>query len=295
MKRTEAGFLLLTSQLGDPERPVLTTAQLRKLANRVAQAERRAAGGDLTVRDLTAMGYDRNMAQRILGLLEQEEQLRWYLRAGRNCVPVTRVSNGYPRLLRDRLGMDCPGSLWAKGDLSLLERPAVALVGSRDLSPINREFARRAGVEAAKQGFVLVSGNAVGADRTAQEACLNRGGRVISVVADRLDEKPDKENILYLSEDGYDLPFSSRRALSRNRLIHSLGAKTLVAQCHLGKGGTWDGTVKNLRHNWSPVFCFADGSKAAAELVQMGAVAVGMDDLTALDRLQPDIMDFMGL
>ena len=52
-----------------------------------------------------------------------------------------------------------------------------------------------------------------------------------------------------------------------------------VAQSSLGKGGTWDGTVKNLRFGWSPVACFRDGSEAAAQLEQMGAYLVDIADL----------------
>ena len=152
---------------------------------------------------------------------------------------------------------------------------------------------RKVGQAAADQGYVLVSGNAAGADRTAQDACLRAGGAVISIVADRLDDKTPIPGMLYLSEDGYDQPFSAQRALSRNRLIHSLGAYTLVAQSDLGKGGTWDGTVKNLRHSWSPVFCFQDGSKAAEELEQLGAVLIGCDALTALDQLQSNLMNYI--
>ena len=257
------------------------------------QRERTEEQREIEMQDLVAIGYDRAMAERILQLLEQEEQLRWYLHRAKDCVPVTRVSDGYPDLLRRKLGMDCPGCLWVKGDLSLLRRPAVALVGSRNLRQENAAFARAAGEQAAAQGFVLVSGNAVGADQTAQDACLHAGGAVISIIADRLDEKKSVPGVLYLSEDGYDQPFSAQRALSRNRLIHSLGSCTLVAQSDLGKGGTWDGTVKNLRHNWSPVFCYDDGSKAAAELEQLGAVLIGCDALTALDQLRSNMMNFI--
>ena len=51
------------------------------------------------------------------------------------------------------------------------------------------------------------------------------------------------------------------------------------------KGGTWDGTAKNLRYGWSPVFCFDDGSVAAAQLCQMGANLVRLQDIFQLDTL----------
>ena len=87
----------------------------------------------------------------------------------------------------------------------------VALVGSRELREENWKFAAEVGRQAALQGYVLVSGNARGADRTAQEACLAAGGKVICVVADDLWKQPLRENILYLSEDDFEEGFSAQR------------------------------------------------------------------------------------
>lgn len=288
MNGKEQGFLLLTSHLGDPDRRPLTVAQFRQLTVRMEQMEAPQNDRELNAGDLLALGYDKIYADRILSLLADSALLEHYLARGRvrGCIPVSRVSREYPAVLRHRLGVDAPGCLWAKGDLTLLNTPAVALVGSRELALPNREFARRVGLEAARQGIALVSGNARGADRTAQEACLEAGGKVISVVADELEQHPVCENLLYLAEDGFDLPFTSLRALSRNRVIHALGHLTFVAQCDLGVGGTWDGTTKNLRGNWSPVFCFDDGSPAAIELEQMGAALVKPEQLGAFSALQ---------
>ena len=282
---------MLTSQLGDPERKPLTVPQFRELAKRALAAEREITSRDLAMEDLTALGYDRVMAQRILGLLSGTNQLREYLRraADCDCYPITRLSDVYPLSVRKRLGLDSPGVLWAKGDITLLNRPAVAVVGSRELNGENRKFAREAGRQIAKQDYILVSGNAKGADREAQEACLEAGGRVISIVADSLRDKPLAENMLYLSLDDFDKEFSVQRALSRNYVIHSMAVLTLVIQCSWGKGGTWDGTLKNLKNGWSPVCCFDDGSEASAELQNWGAQSICMADLRDLSAFNKQV------
>ena len=246
MRPAERGFLLLTGHLGNPERKPLTASQLRQLAQRARGCDPLPEDRELEERDLMALGYGPEMAKRIADLLAEEELLEHYLQKGRKrgCVPITRISEDYPLVLRRRLGVDSPGCLWARGDISLLAQPAVALVGSRELREENRRFAAEAGRQAALQGYVLISGNARGADRTAQESCLAAGGKVICVVPDALWKQPTRENVLYLSEDGYDEAFSAQRALSRNRCIHGLGLMTFVAQVGLGKGGTWDGTMK---------------------------------------------------
>lgn len=288
MNRREQGVLLLTSQLGDPDRRPLTVAQFRALAKRAAAMPPPDRDRQLTVADLKALGYGDADALRILSLLDQQTLLERYAGAGRqrDCYPVTRVSSNYPPWLRRRLGLDAPGSLWAKGDLSLLGQPCISLVGSRELYAPNAAFAAEAGRQAARQGFVLISGNARGADKIAQASCLEHGGRVICVVADLLEKHPLRRRVLYLSEDGFDLDFTAVRALSRNRVIHALGSCTLVAQCSLGTGGTWSGTQKNLRQHWSPVFCFDDGSAACQALVQMGASAIKPEALAHIAGLK---------
>ena len=281
MNPRERGFLLLTSHMGNPERRVLSASQLRTLALRMRGRECAHPDQELTWQDFVGLGYDRETAERFCSLLSDAQLLDYYLSRGRkmDCMPVTRVSEGYPPILRQRLGLDSPGCLWAKGELSILNTPAVSLVGSRELQEENRKFAAALGYRAAEEGLTLVSGNARGADRTAQEACLRAGGRVISIVADELSKQPRRRNLLYISEDGFDEPFSAQRALSRNRCIHALGRMVFVAQSDVGKGGTWDGTAKNLRFGWSPVACFRDGSDASRQLEQMGAYLIGIDDL----------------
>lgn len=288
MTGAEMGFLLLSSQLGNPDRKVLTTAQLRVLGQRVRQLQVDDPDRDLTQRDLQALGYGEDMARRILALLDETDLLEHYCMRSikADCTYLSRISAGYPDALRRKLGDDSPGVLWAKGDLSLLTRPKVALVGSRELLPENREFAKEVGRQAALQGYVLVSGNARGADKAAQDACLAAGGHVISVVADKLESHSIRPNVLYLSEDGFDCDFSAQRAISRNRVIHALGGKTFVAQCGYQTGGTWDGSVKNLRFGWSTVYCFEDGSPAQSLLQEMGANAVTMEGLSNISDLK---------
>ena len=114
MNPRERGFLLLTSRLGNPDRRVLSTAQLRMLALRMRGRECAQPEREMTRQDFIELGYDRETAERYCALLSDTEQLDYYLSRGRkmDCTPVTRVSEEYPGILRQRLGMDAPGCLW---------------------------------------------------------------------------------------------------------------------------------------------------------------------------------------
>ena len=288
MTAAEEGVLLLCTRLGSDAAKPLTMAQFRELGLRVRAAM--PAGDpirDLTVRDLLELGYSPEDARHIVGLLDRQTPLTAYLAAGERLgiVPVTRVSPAYPLRISKKRQFSAPPVLFARGDLSLLEQPSVAVVGSRQLRPENVDFAKQAGRIAAKEGLVLVSGNAAGADRTAQDACLNAGGSCVVFVADQLVDHAPHPRILYLSEDGFDLPFSPARALHRNGLIHMQGDKVIAVQCTYGKGGTWEGSLDNLRHGWSPLFAFEDGSRGANALIERGATAIRT--LTSVRELTP--------
>lgn len=289
MTASERGFLLLCAELGDGRKP-LTPAQLRTLRTRVLARTGEADDLDraLTSADLRALGYDEDFADRIAALLGREQELQRYLSvaAELGIRALTRISEVYPARLR-RLGDAAPAVLFCRGDISLLHRPAVALVGSRELSPAGQRFAERVGALAAAEGFVLVSGNAQGADRTAQNACLAAGGSVLAVLPDGLqDHTPETERIAYLCEWGWHLPMIGYRALERNRLIHALGEKTLVAQSNRA-GGTWSGSEENLRRGWSPLFVHDDGSEGCSTLIALGASPVQLDELRSLQDLEP--------
>jgi len=283
----ERGFLLLCSHLGDVERKCLTTAQFRKLTRRMRLADKPAEDRDLLPSDLKALGYGSDEAKRILTLLSEEDRLDRYLRKAEkaDCHPLTPFSGHYPSILEQRLGDDAPAVLWYRGDLSILDRAGIALVGSRNLLPENADFAREAGTQAARQNFTLISGNARGADLTAQNAALAAGGQIVSIVADALTDHLTAPDVLYLCEDSFDLGFSFIRALSRNRVIHALGQATLIAKSNLKTGGTWDGSVRNLRFGWSPLYCFDDGRESTRLLVQMGAEKTSFSDLSDLCSL----------
>ncbi len=277
----------MTSTLGNPGRKPLTVAQFRTLAKRVQQGTPVQDARELVPKDLLMLGYSLQDAARIVELLEETDVLNWYLGKAKrfDCFPITRVSQIYPQALRNKLGLDAPGCLFAKGDLSLLNTKAVALVGSRDLLDENKRFAREVGRQAALQGYTLISGNARGADSQAQDACLEAGGNVISIVADNLTQCPLTNHVLYLSLDGYDLPFTPQRALQRNHIIHAMPLYTFIAQCTLGKGGTWDGTLYNLKMGLSPVYCYCDSRESTKDLCGRGAKEISIHSLQNLGAL----------
>src|SRR6476661_5507757 len=141
---------------------------------------------------------------------------------------------------------DAPSVLFALGDLGLLQRPALAIVGSRDHSAYGQAVARGVAMLAARVGLVVVSGMARGLDAVAQSTALEAGGTTIGVLGNGLGViYPAANRVLYerVTAGGLLLsefpPGERPHAGSfpqRNRLISGLARVTLVVEAALGSG-----------------------------------------------------------
>ena len=142
----------------------------------------------------------------------------------------------YPALLSE--ADDAPPALIAAGDLSLLDRPTVAMVGARNASAAAVRFARQLAYDLAMLGHVVVSGLARGIDTAAHQGALATG--TIGVVAGGLDifYPPENEALqrdmmtrgLVLSEQPPGTEPHARHFPSRNRIIAGLAQGTVVVE-----------------------------------------------------------------
>ena len=103
---------------------------------------------------------------------------------------IFTIEPGYPALLAH---VDAPPpAVYIKGDAGLLQRPAVAVVGSRQASAAGITLARRFGSDLGRRGLVIVSGLARGIDAAVHEASLSTG--TIAVLAGGIDYIYPPEN-----------------------------------------------------------------------------------------------------
>jgi DNA processing protein len=82
---------------------------------------------------------------------------------------------------------DPPFVLWTRGVVAVLERPAVAMVGSRAASPYGLAVAERLAADLVARGIVVVSGLARGVDSAAHRGALAGGGSTIAVLGSGAD------------------------------------------------------------------------------------------------------------
>lgn len=130
-------------------------------------------------------------AGRTLRICSRERALGELERAARNgAFPVFTIEPGYPKALAH---LDAPPpALYVKGKIDLLNRPAIAIVGSRQASGAGLTLARRFAGTLGAAGLVIISGLARGIDSAAHEASLATG--TIAVLAGGIDVVYPSEN-----------------------------------------------------------------------------------------------------
>lgn len=84
--------------------------------------------------------------------------------------------------------------IFYSGEIDLVDRPAIAVIGTRNVSEIGRKRATKFARELVQRGVVVVSGLAAGVDAAALLSAMAAGGRVIAVIGTPLDKAYPAEN-----------------------------------------------------------------------------------------------------
>ena len=199
---------------------------------------------------------------------------------------------GYPALLAEL--DDAPPLLFLAGDPGLLERPQLAIVGSRNASRPGLECAGRFARELAGGGFVVTSGLALGIDGAAHEGALQAGGGTIGVLGSgllrlyparhrRLAERMRAEGGALVSEQPLDAPPLPANFPRRNRIISGLSLGVLVIEASPSSGSLI--TARLAADQGREVFAVPGsihhpGARGCHQLIRDGASLVeSVDDI----------------
>ncbi len=172
---------------------------------------------------------------------------------------LTVFDENYPRLLKLALNRNqLPPVLCYAGDLQILERQTIGIIGSRNAGESSLAFTREIAQFLAEKGANVISGNARGVDRAAFEGAtstdnghttvvLPHGIRKLSGVQMRnLVPKIEAGNVFLMSQFHPDAPWVVSRAMERNKVVTGLAQVVIVAEADI-KGGTWEGANGALK------------------------------------------------
>lgn len=208
---------------------------------------------------------------------------------------VTCIDKRYPPQL---LYLAAPPIvLFYQGDLSLLNRKMISVVGGRETSVLAKKVVHHLLAPVVEAGIVIVSGCAKGIDTYAHQAAINYSGKTIAVIGTGTNKVYPKENCILQAEIGKNhlllsefLPDTDPKRYHfpmRNRLIAALSEGTCVIEAREKSGSLI--TVQHALELGKTVFSvpgniLTEHSKGSHRLIQDGAVCAvsGQDILTEL-------------
>jgi DNA processing protein len=192
----------------------------------------------------------------------------------------------YPALLAQI--SDAPPLLFVAGDPGILEKPQLAMVGSRRASRPGMDTAAAFSRSLAGAGFVITSGLALGIDAAAHQAALDVGGQTVGVLGTGLEKfYPQRNRRLadamiasgsaVLSEFPLDAGPSASNFPRRNRIISGLSLGVLVVEASVASGSLI--TARLAAEQGREVFAMPGsihhpGARGCHQLIRDGAVLV---------------------
>lgn len=244
----------------------------------------------------------------------QGEPLRNYLRApnwsavekdlawaeGADRYILTLNDRHYPELLR--LTSNPPLVLFVHGDPAILATPQLAMVGSRNPTPVGMETAQDFAHQLGKAGMTITSGLALGIDAASHQGCLDAAGQTVAV----LGTGPDRVYPARHRELAHDIVNNGGALVSefspgtpplpgnfprRNRIISGLSLGTLVVEAAMHSGSLI--TARTATEQGREVFSIPGSihsplAKGCNHLIRQGAklVEIATD---ILEELMPQL------
>jgi DNA processing protein len=175
---------------------------------------------------------------------------------------LTRADSEYPSKYKTKLGRLCPPVLFCAGNIDLLKKPGVVIVGSRNLTSKREEFTKKIAEKCVNDNLIIISGGAKGADSISENVAIQNNGSYISIISDNLIKKIQQKEVresimknkaLIISPFSPTAHFSVANAMQRNKYVYSLGEVAIVISSTDNKGGSWAGAIENHKKKFTPM------------------------------------------
>jgi DNA processing protein len=197
-----------------------------------------------SVKQLMAAGLSENMAHDVASFDWRRIESSFQWQEADDQYILTLDDERYPSLLREIASP--PIVIYIKGHLDCLQRPQLAMVGSRYPTPMGQENAKCFAQVLAKAGLVITSGLALGIDTASHQGALQADQATIAVLGTGLSTiYPARNRWLaqQVAEKGalvseFPLAMGVRRENfpRRNRIISGLSMGVLVVEAAAESG-----------------------------------------------------------
>ncbi len=195
---------------------------------------------------MRAIGMRQDSIEKTFARIEEFDPASTFARLKKLGVGVLSIEDDeYPRLLKETA--DPPVFLSYRGDLSVLDHPCVAVVGTREMSAYGKRATEWLVPDFVRAGCTVVSGLAFGVDAVAAESTMESGGKTVAVLGSglgdiypkehaRLAEKIVESGGLLLSEHAYTEGPRPDAFPARNRIVAGLSLATVVVEAPARSG-----------------------------------------------------------
>ena len=255
-------------------------------------------------KQLQQLGFSPAQIQRWQAISEADltQDLCWLDEAENHFITITDAA--YPSLLKTIY--DPPLALYVKGDVTLLNKTQIAMVGSRNPSKVGAEIAFDFAQHLAGRMIVITSGLATGIDAASHQGALAAEGKTIAVCGTGLDRVyPAKhhglaKNIVASGALVSEFPLGTLpkpyHFPKRNRIISGLSVGCLVVEAAIQSGSLI--TAKQALEQGREVFAVPGSihnplARGCHHLIRQGAKLVEtaadiFEELQLVDVTQPD-------
>lgn len=193
---------------------------------------------DVNISAIQSMALPSALKEASFAALNDQKAERMIYRIKKQCKVLTFFDSLYPEKLRQIY--QPPLILFARGDLTLLQREIITIVGSRLATSYSKIVINNLVPSLVKKHLVIASGLAKGVDGMAHTATLRNNGKTIAVVGNGLNhfypmsnhgiQEKIVENGLLLSEYLPDTPPRPFRFPERNRILAGLSESVVVTE-----------------------------------------------------------------
>lgn len=240
---------------------------------------------EVSEENIAQMKLTSDLREKAISAYHNNDYNKAILRINAQCQVISFFDQEYPEKLRQIY--QPPLVIFARGDISLLQKKIVTIVGARAGTVYSRNVIDELVPNLLQEKYVVASGLAMGVDRMAHEATLNNGGKTIAVVGNGLNHYYPRQNQslqaaienrgLVISEYLPDTPPRPFRFPQRNRILAGLSKSVVVTEARENSGSLITAnlaTQENRDVYAVPGPITSDLSKGPNKLIESGAIPV---------------------
>lgn len=251
---------------------------------------------NLTEKELKKLTNSNELIRKITDKNKKIEANKILEEATKSDIKIITCNNKkYPKEIKNIY--DYPILIYAKGNLELLNKKSISIVGCRNCSEYGKNVAQRFGYLLARKNYCIVSGMAKGIDSYAHKGALIAKGNTIAVLGSgvnyiypeenkKIYEEILNKNGLIISEYGINTKPTPENFPKRNRIISGLSEKILVVEAMKKSGSiiTAELAAEQGKNVYAiPGNITSINSNGTNELIKDGAILVSsLEDIIDL-------------